>query len=58
MLATLKDYDIPIIIYLSKADILPKDKIDKAKRKYKAVAGFEILKSKIEKSLSEHYFEN
>ncbi len=48
---TLKDYDKKIIVYLSKTDILPKTKVDAAKKKYKAVITLEELNKKIEKEM-------
>jgi nucleolar GTP-binding protein len=49
----LKDYDKPMIVYLSKTDILPKALIDKYKRKYKACTSITELDKKIEKNLKE-----
>jgi len=57
LLKKLKEYDKPIIIYLSKTDILDKTVYEKAKRKYKAVTTLEDLKKRIEKGMKEHYFE-
>jgi len=55
LLKSLNDYDKPIIIYLSKTDILPKDIVDKAKKKYKALTTIEALNERIVKSLKEHF---
>ena len=57
LLKGLKEYDKPIIVYLSKADIIHKDIIAKAKKKYKAVSDIESLNKKIEKTIKEYYFE-
>jgi len=57
LLKKLKDYDKPIIVYLSKTDILSKEVYEKARKKYKAVATIEDLKKRIEKGMKEHYFE-
>ena len=47
----LKEQDKPIIIYLSKSDIIDAKSIAKAKRKYKAVSTIEDLNKKIEKAM-------
>jgi nucleolar GTP-binding protein len=57
LLKDLKNYDKPIIVYLSKSDIISEEIITKAKKKYKAVANLDDLKKKIEKAIKEHYFE-
>ncbi len=57
LLEKLKEEDKPIIIYLSKADIIDEKSIAKARRKYKAVSTLEELNKKIEKAMKEHYFE-
>jgi nucleolar GTP-binding protein len=57
LLEKLKEQDKPIIIYLSKADIIDEKSIAKAKRKYKAVSTIEDLNKKLEKAMKEHYFE-
>ena len=49
LLKTLEDYDKPIIIYLSKTDILDLKTWQAAKRKYKAVTNVDDLRKKIEK---------
>lgn len=54
---TLKDFDKPIIVYLSKSDLVDPAIMAKAKKKYKAVNTLEDLKKKIEKSMKEFYFE-
>lgn len=51
LLKELKEHDKPIIIYLSKTDILSKEIIAKAKRKYKACISLEELNKKIEKEI-------
>ena len=55
LLKGLKEYDKPIIVYLSKTDILDKAVVGKAKRKYKAVTNLDELNKKIEKNLKEKY---
>jgi nucleolar GTP-binding protein len=57
LLKKLREHDKPIIVYLSKTDILPKEVYEKAKRKYKAVTTLEDLNKKIEKQMKEFYFE-
>jgi len=57
LLKKLKEYDKPIIVYLSKTDIIDKSIYDKAKKKYKAVVTIDELNKKIEKALKEHYFD-
>ncbi|MGV8141305.1 MAG: GTPase [Candidatus Woesearchaeota archaeon] len=57
LLKKLKEYDKPVVIYLSKTDIIPKERYEKAKRKYKAVCTIEDLNKKIEKGMKEYYFE-
>jgi nucleolar GTP-binding protein len=57
LLKKLKEHDKPIIIYLSKTDILPKEVYEKAKKKYRAVTNIDDLNKKIEKNMKEHYFE-
>lgn len=47
LLKELKEFDKPIIIYLSKTDILSKEIVDKAKKKYKAIITLETLNKKI-----------
>jgi nucleolar GTP-binding protein len=54
---TLKDFDKPIIVYLSKSDLIDPAVIAKAKKKYKAVNTLEALQKKIEKSMKDFYFE-
>jgi nucleolar GTP-binding protein len=56
LLKKLKEYDKPVIVYLSKTDIIAKEIYEKAKRKYKAVTTIEELNKKIEKAMKEHYF--
>ncbi len=51
LLKELKEHDKPIIVYLSKTDILSKDIVAKAKRKYKACISLEELDKKIEKEI-------
>jgi nucleolar GTP-binding protein len=58
LLKSLKDHDKPIIVYLSKTDILPKEVYEKAKKKYKAVINIDDLNKKIEKNMKEYYFES
>jgi nucleolar GTP-binding protein len=53
----LKEHDKPIIVYLSKADIIDEKSIAKARKKYKAISTLDELKKKIEKSMKEHYFD-
>jgi len=53
LLKGLKDYDKPLIVYLSKSDILDAGVVAKAKRKYKAVINLDDLKKKIEKAIKE-----
>lgn len=53
LLKELKEHDKPIIIYLSKTDILDKTIIAKAKRKYKACITLEELDKKISKNIKE-----
>jgi nucleolar GTP-binding protein len=57
LLKKLKEYDKPIVVYLSKTDIISKDIFTKAKKKYKAVVTLEDLNKKIEKNMKEYYFE-
>ncbi|MGV8086504.1 MAG: GTPase [Candidatus Woesearchaeota archaeon] len=57
LLGKLKEQDKPIIIYLSKADIIDEKSIAKARRKYKAISTLEELNKKIEKAMKEHYFD-
>ena len=57
LLKKLKEYDKPVIVYLSKTDIISSEIYEKAKRKYKAVCTIEDLNKKIEKAMKEHYFE-
>ncbi|HEY9703923.1 MAG TPA: GTPase, partial [Allocoleopsis sp.] len=57
LLKNLKEYDKPIIVYLSKSDIISEEIMAKAKKKYKAVTTLEDLHKKIEKSIKEFYFE-
>ena len=57
LLKELKTYDKPIIVYLSKTDILPKDAVDKAKKKYKALITIDTLNEKILKEMKKYYFE-
>lgn len=49
LLSELKEHDKPIIVYLSKSDIIDKKKITSAKKKYKACVNLEELDKKIEK---------
>jgi len=51
LLKELKDHDKPIIVYLSKTDIIDKSIIAKAKKKYKACITLEELDKKIEKQI-------
>jgi nucleolar GTP-binding protein len=57
LLKKLKEHDKPVIIYLSKTDILPKEVFEKAKKKYRAVTNIDDLNKKIEKNMKEYYFE-
>jgi nucleolar GTP-binding protein len=57
LLKKLKEHDKPIIVYLSKTDIIPKEVFEKAKKKYRAVITLENLNKKIEKHMKEYYFE-
>lgn len=57
LLKKLKEHDKPLIIYLSKTDILPKEVFEKAKKKYKAATNIDDLNKKIEKAMKEYYFE-
>jgi len=57
LLKKLREQDKPIIVYLSKTDIIDKSIYEKAKKKYKAVTTLEDLKKKIEKAMKEHYFD-
>jgi nucleolar GTP-binding protein len=57
LLKKLKEYDKPIIVYLSKTDIIPKAIFEKAKKKYRAVTTLEDLNKKMEKNMKEFYFE-
>jgi len=57
LLKKLKELDKPMIIYLSKTDIIDSKIFMKAKRKYKAVISVEEVNKKIEKAIKEHYFE-
>jgi len=57
LLKKLREQDKPIIVYLSKTDIIDKSIYEKAKKKYKAVTTLEDLKKKIEKEMKEHYFD-
>jgi nucleolar GTP-binding protein len=57
LLKELKEYDKPIIVYLSKSDIIDKKLIAKYKKKYAAVSTLDALNKKIKKALKEHYFE-
>ena len=57
LLKKLKEQDKPMIIYLSKTDIISKEIYEKAKRKYKAVTTIEDLNKKIVKQMKEFYFE-
>ena len=57
LLKKLKDLDKPIIIYLSKTDIIDPKIFAKAKKKYKAVISVDELNKKIEKAIKGHYFE-
>ena len=57
LLKKLKEHDKPIIVYLSKADIIDEKSIAKARKKYKAISTLEELNKKIEKALKEHYFD-
>jgi nucleolar GTP-binding protein len=54
----LKEYDKPIIVYLSKTDILKSEIVSKYKRKYRAAISIEDLKKRIEKAIKEYYFES
>lgn len=51
LLKELKEHDKPIIVYLSKTDIINKSIITKAKKKYKACITLEELNKKIEKEI-------
>lgn len=53
LLKELKEHDKPIIIYLSKTDIIDKTIINKAKKKYKACITVEELDKKILKNIKE-----
>ena len=57
LLKKLKEFDKPVIVYLSKTDIIDSKIFLKAKKKYKAVVSLEELDKKIEKEIKEHYFE-
>jgi nucleolar GTP-binding protein len=57
LLKSLKEHDKPIIVYLSKTDIIPKETFEKTKKKYRAVVTIEGLNKKIEKAMKEYYFE-
>ncbi|MGV8172168.1 MAG: GTPase [Candidatus Woesearchaeota archaeon] len=57
LLKKLREDDKPVIVYLSKTDIISKEIYEKAKRKYKAVVTIEDLNKKIEKGMKEYYFE-
>lgn len=52
LLKELKEFEKPIIVYLSKTDILDKEIIDKAKRKHKASINLQELNKRIEKHIS------
>jgi nucleolar GTP-binding protein len=58
LLKKLKELDKPVIVYLSKTDILDKAVYEKAKRKYKAVISVDALNKKIEKEIKGHYSDN
>jgi len=49
-----EEHDTPIIVYLSKTDILEKAKFEKAKKKYRAVISVDELNKKIEKSIKNY----
>ena len=53
LLKELKQHDKPIIVYLSKTDILPKDVVATAKKKYKAYISLKELDKKIEKTIND-----
>ena len=55
LLKSLKDYDRPIIIYLSKSDIIEIKVMSAAKKKYKAVTTLDDLKKRLDKSIKEFY---
>lgn len=55
LLKELKDYDKKIIVYLSKTDILDKNIVEKAVKKYKAITNIEILMKKIFKETETYY---
>jgi len=55
LLKGLKEYDRPMIIYLSKTDLLKPELVLKYKRKYKAATSIEELQKKIEKEMKEYY---
>jgi nucleolar GTP-binding protein len=57
LLKKLKEQDKPIIVYLSKTDIIDKVSYEKAKKKYRAVTTIVDLNKKIEKQMKEYYFE-
>jgi nucleolar GTP-binding protein len=57
LLKKLKEHDKPIVVYLSKADIIDEKSIAKARKKYKAISTLDELNKKIEKGMKEHYFD-